>query len=135
MTDAVAPAPSTGRLITAAAMGAIGALHFVAPKNFDGLIPKALGNPRIWTYGSGLAELAAGALLARRSTSKVGALWLLIVFVGVWPGNWKAAIDGGMGASPPFDSAGVAWARVPLQLPMIWWAYHLYKRAQVDPAL
>jgi uncharacterized membrane protein len=35
------------------------------PKPFDGLIPASLpGSRRAWTYGSGVAELAAGVAVA-----------------------------------------------------------------------
>lgn len=53
----------------AAMLLGIGTLHFVAPKPFDSIIPVELpGSPRLYTYGSGVAELAIGALLVPRRT-------------------------------------------------------------------
>jgi uncharacterized membrane protein len=98
----------------------IGTMHFVAPRFFDELIPEPLGNPRAWTYGSGVAELTAGALVLNRRTTRVGAWATFFVILGVWPGNWKMALDAGA----PHDAASwVAWLRLPLQLPLLWWAY------------
>jgi len=101
----------------------IGTLHFVQPKSFDGLIPKSLGNPRAWTYGSGAAEVAGGLLLANRRTRRFGAWWVAALFVAVFPGNVKAVVDGGMdGMPPPLDSPLAAWLRLPLQVPLVLWA-------------
>jgi uncharacterized membrane protein len=48
----------------------------------------------------------------------------------VFPANVWAALQGGMqGLDAPFDSAAVAWARLPLQIPMIWWASEVARRA------
>ncbi|MEP6625948.1 MAG: hypothetical protein ABJC79_15985 [Acidimicrobiia bacterium] len=47
----------------------------------------------------------------------------LATILAVWPANWQVALDGGMpDAKPPMDSAAVSWARLPLQLPMLWGA-------------
>jgi uncharacterized membrane protein len=98
----------------------VGTMHFLAPKFFDELIPEPLGNPRAWTYGSGVAEITAGALVLNKQTSRAGAWMTFFVILGVWPGNWKMALDAGA----PRDAASwVAWIRLPLQLPMLWWAY------------
>ena len=51
-----------------------GTLHFVIPKFYEPLIPPVLpGSDRFWIYGSGVAELAAGALVANRRTERLGA--------------------------------------------------------------
>lgn len=43
------------------------------------------------------------------------------MLIGVFPANIQAALDGGMkDLDPPMNSAAVAWARLPLQIPMIW---------------
>jgi uncharacterized membrane protein len=97
----------------------IGTLHFVAPKFFDALIPGPLGNPRAWTYGSGVAELTAGALVLNPRTARTGGWFAFAVILGVWPGNWKMAFDAGA----PHDAASwAAWLRLPLQIPLLLWA-------------
>lgn len=107
------------RLGLAALLVVAGVLHFVSPRFYDELVPDALpGSSRAWVYGSGVAELAAGALLLGRRTERVGAWAAVAVFVGVFPGNVHDAIQ-----HPPTDGRGVAsLLRLPLQLPLIWWA-------------
>ena len=67
-----------------------------------------------------MAELTAGALVANRGTTRLGAWMTLAVLVGVYPGNIKMALDAGR----PRDVAGwAAWLRLPLQFPLFWWAW------------
>lgn len=109
--------------LLAGLLAGVGTLHLVHPKPFDALVPAALGAPRLWTYASGVAEIAGAALVAHPRTRRVGGWWAAVLFVAVFPGNVKAALDGGMkGAPPPLDSAVAAWIRLPLQLPLVAWA-------------
>ena len=100
-------------------------MHFVKPGFFDPLVPKWMpGSARMVTYLSGVAELTAAALIANPRTRRIGGWFALAVFVGVYPANIQAALDGGMpDMDPPFDSAAAAWIRLPFQLPMIWAAW------------
>jgi len=114
---------TASRLAQAAVMVGGGVLHLVAPRVYAPLIPAVLGDPRPWVLGSGVAELAAGVLLAVPRTRRVGALAVAAVLVAVWPGNVQMALDGGYpGASGPAGDPVVAWLRVPLQIPLILWA-------------
>jgi uncharacterized membrane protein len=110
-------------------LAGIGTLHFVHPKPFDALVPEALGSPRLWTYASGAAELTGAALLTLPRTRRLGGWWTAAVFVAVFPGNVKAALDGGMGGIPaPLDTAALAWLRLPLQIPLVLWALRHARR-------
>lgn len=101
----------------------VGTLHFVHPRSFEELVPRPLGDPRLWVYASGVAELAAAALVAHPRTRRFGGWWSAVLLIAVFPGNIKAALDGGMhGAPPPLDSGIAAWARLPLQAPLVLWA-------------
>jgi len=99
-----------------------GTIHLAHPDPFDDLVPQALGNPRLWTYASGVAEITGAALLAHPRTRRAGGWWAAALLVAVFPGNVKAALDGGMGLPAPFDSSVVAWLRLPLQIPLVAWA-------------
>ncbi|MGW4528191.1 DoxX family protein [Amycolatopsis sp. NPDC004378] len=111
--------------LLAGALGAMGVLHFAAPKPFDGLIPASLpGSRRAWTYGSGVAELAVGAAVAVPRTRRLGGLAAALLFLGVFPGNVKMAVDAR--TSP---QRAVAYARLPLQWPLIAWALKVRDRA------
>lgn len=104
-------------------LAGVGTLHLVHPEAFDELVPRRLGDPRIWTYASGVAELVGAGLLASPRTRRFGGWWTVALLVAVFPGNVKAALDGGMPTvPPPLDSAAAAWARLPLQLPLVLWA-------------
>jgi uncharacterized membrane protein len=101
----------------AAMLLGIGTLHFVAPKPFDSIIPVELpGSPRLYTYGSGVAELAIGALLVPRRTRRSAALAAAVLFVGVFPGNVNMVR---LWWNKPWALRIVALARLPLQVPMI----------------
>ena len=65
-----------------------GVLHFVMPNPYDTIVPAELpGSQRFYTYASGAAELASGALLLSPRTRRLGALAAVAVFVGVFPAN------------------------------------------------
>jgi uncharacterized membrane protein len=97
-----------------------GVLHFVRPRPYDAIIPEWLpGRPRGWTYLSGVAELTCAAAIAVPSTRRVGALAAAGLFAGVFPANVKMAIDW---RHAPASRRAVAYGRLPLQAPLIWWA-------------
>ncbi|ETB47424.1 DoxX family protein [Mycobacterium avium] len=101
----------------AAMLLGVGTLHFLAPKPFDSIIPAELpGSPRLYTYGSGVAELTVGALLVPRRTRRVAALAAAILFIGVFPGNVNMVR---LWWDKPWPMRIAALARLPLQIPMI----------------
>jgi uncharacterized membrane protein len=120
-------AGSTGALV--GILGLAGIAHFVIPKPFDSLVPKWMpGSPRLTTYVSGAVELGTAVLVANPKTRRVGGLLAMATFIGVFPANVQAALDGGMKEfSPPFNSPLAAWLRLPFQAPMIWLAWQVAK--------
>ncbi|MCK9900110.1 DoxX family protein [Parafrankia colletiae] len=109
--------------IVAGAFLVSGTVHLVRPAVFEPLIPRALPRPREIVYVSGVAELACAAGLAVRAPWAGPASAALLV--GVWPGNLQMALDAtarvrrGGGRPQNVALAAVAWARLPLQVPMI----------------
>lgn len=99
------------------AFTASGSLHMVKPQVFYPLIPPGLGSRKMITYASGVAELVCAVGLATRQRWAPKAT--AVVLAGVWLGNWWMALEASR-ATPrrPALVAG-AWARVPLQIPMI----------------
>lgn len=121
------------RYALAAVMVGAGALHFVAPRAYEPLIPPFLGAPRPWVLASGVAELASGALLAGTRTRRLGAWAVAAVLLAVLPGNIWMALQGGYpDASGLAGNPVAAWLRVPLQVPLIVWA--LSHRRPTRPA-
>jgi uncharacterized membrane protein len=78
-------------------------------------------------YLSGVAELlAALGLLARW---RLAPALTVAVLLAVWPANWWFAIDQ-LGNDDALTTA-IAWLRLPLQIPLIWWAW----RSPVKPRM
>jgi uncharacterized membrane protein len=101
----------------AAMLIGIGTVHFLAPKPFDDIVPAELpGTPRFYTYASGVAEIATGALLVPRPTRRLAALVAALLFIGVFPANVNMCR---LWWSKPWPMRIVALARLPLQIPMI----------------
>ena len=114
--------PRTAALSLAALLAGAGTAHFLQPRQFDALIPHALpGTPRGWTYASGVAELALAAGLLAPRTRTASALAAAGLFVVVFPGNVTMAYR--WRHKPPAYRA-MAYGRLPLQVPLIWWARH-----------
>ncbi|WP_067706763.1 DoxX family protein [Nocardia yamanashiensis] len=105
-------------LLAAALLGA-GATHFAAPKFYDALIPPELpGEPRTYTYVSGVAELGIGALVAVPRTRRLGARLAVLLLIAVFPGNVQMARDW-LASDRPLPLKAGALLRLPLQVPMI----------------
>lgn len=112
-------------------LGGAGVAHFANPEFFDKVVPEQLPNPRFWTLASGVVELGTAALLIAPKTRNLGAKAALATFIGVYPANLWAAIDGGYKQlDPPGDSALAAWVRLPLQFPMFYWAWKAITRSR-----
>ena len=110
-----------------------GLTHFIAPKPFDSIVPPFLpGDPRLWTYLSGLAELVIAALLLisldKKFAGKPVRLWgvyaAFALFVAVFPANIYMAIEW---SSRDFPAPLFAYLRLPLQLGLFYWAWALAK--------
>ncbi len=100
-----------------------GILHFVIPDTYASIVPGALGNARTVVFVSGVAEVAAGVLLARRTTRRIGAWCTVGVLVAVFPANVQMALDARPGGGQGWTTSQlVAWLRLPLQLPLVLWA-------------
>jgi uncharacterized membrane protein len=109
----------------------VGALHFAAPKPFDAIAPAELpGSQRFYTYASGMAELATGALLLSARTRKFGALSAVALFLAVFPRTSTANINMvRLWKDKPLFMRLGAIARLPLQIPMITSALQIYRNA------
>lgn len=112
----------------AALLAVAGAAHFVIPRSYEQIVPEMFGDPAFWVRWSGVAEVACAGLVAHPRTRRVGALAAAGLFIAVYPANVKMALDGGA-------LAALAWARLPLQVPLVLWAYRVaYPRARTAPA-
>jgi len=102
-----------------------GASHFVVPSFYDRIVPRVLpGEPRFWTQLSGAAELAVSATVAFKPTRRAGGALAAALFVAVFPGNLQMAWDWRDRSS---RERAMAYGRLPLQLPLVWWALQVKK--------
>jgi uncharacterized membrane protein len=110
-------ATKTAAYRVAAMLMGIGTVHFLAPKPFDAIVPAELpGDARVYTYASGVAEIAIGALLMPRRTRRRAALAAVVLFIGVFPANVNMVR---LWWGKPWPMRIAALARLPLQVPMI----------------
>ncbi|MFF7871338.1 DoxX family protein [Streptomyces qaidamensis] len=122
------PRSERSPLLLAGLLATAGVAHFAAPRPFDATIPRGLpGAPRAWTYASGAAELALAAGLALPRTRKAAALATAAFFVGVFPANVKMAADW---RHRPTPQKTAAFARLPLQVPLVLWARGVARNAE-----
>jgi uncharacterized membrane protein len=110
-----------------------GIAHFIAPKSLDAIVPAFLpGSPRLWTYLSGVAEIAIGLALLAPLSMKIGTISIrllaayaaLFLFIAVYPANIKMAIDW---RDRPMPYPLIAFARLPLQFGLFYWAWSIIK--------
>ena len=101
--------------VVASLFAASSVVHLLRPAVFLPLVPGWLPARRQVVTVSGLAEIACAAgLFARRPWAGPASAALLAV---VWVGNVEMALRAGPGVV-----RALAWARVPLQVPLIWGA-------------
>jgi uncharacterized membrane protein len=96
-----------------------GVLHFIRPGMYEQIVPPQLGHAPELVAISGVAEIAGGLGLIIARTRGAAGLGLIALLVAVWPANIYMAIDAGRFAA--VAPAWVLWARVPLQIAIIWW--------------
>jgi uncharacterized membrane protein len=121
------PRGSRSALALAAFLTVAGVAHFVAPSGYDAIVPGWLPpSEHFWTIASGVAEIAIAAVVAYPRTRRLGGLLAVALFVVVFPANIKMAIDWADRSTGEFL---VALARLPLQIPLVWWGYRVYRNA------
>ncbi|WP_189129742.1 DoxX family protein [Wenjunlia tyrosinilytica] len=117
-------------LVLSGLLATIGTAHFLKPGPFDDIVPKALpGDPNLYTRASGVVELACAAALAVPRTRRLGGLATAALFTAVFPANVQMAYDW-RNASPA--KRALAYARLPLQAPLVAWALSV-RRAATKP--
>ena len=103
--------------VLAAGFAASGTIHLVKPAVYEPIMPAWVPAHREVILASGVAELlCAGGLLVPR-TRRLAGFASALLLVGVFPGNVQMAQDASRSRNTRFQA--VAYARLPLQLPMI----------------
>ena len=98
----------------------------LSPEPFDSIIPKYLpGPPHAYTHG--VAELGTAALLSSDKTRRAGGLLAALLFIAVFPANIQMALDARKQSA---QRKAIAYARLPLQLPLICSALKIWRRSK-----
>jgi uncharacterized membrane protein len=110
------------RYTLAAAMVAVGIVHFAAPGWFVAIVPAALPAPLALVLVSGAFEVLGGVGLLVGRLRRAASFGLVALYVAVFPANLNMILD-------PRASHGLApwllWARLPLQAVFIAWALYV----------
>ncbi len=101
-----------------------GVLHFAFTPVYVRIMPRYLPDPVLLVQISGGFEILGGVGLLVPSTRRLAAWGLVALLVAVMPANLQMAMDHTHWPSIP---EWLLWARVPLQAPLIYWAW-LYTR-------
>jgi len=117
---------STGRWALAIFFVIAGTLHFVVPAMYLRIMPPYLPHPAALVAISGAAAIAGGLGLLFRRTRRAAAVGLALLLVAVFPANWYIATAHiRIGGMPQW----ALLARLPLQIPFIWWALRYARHA------
>lgn len=113
--------------LLAVLMTAAGVMHFLATETYLKIMPPYLPWPEELVYISGVFEILLGITLLIPRTRRIAARGLIALFIAVFPANLHMALHPELFPSlgPVFShiEPWMLYARLPLQLPLIWWAY------------
>ena len=99
---------------------AAGTLHFLIPQTYVRIMPPCLPWHLQLVYLSGLCEILGGLGLFLPATRPAAAWGLIALLIAVMPANIQMVLDH---AHFPAIPLWALWLRLPLQIPIIWWAY------------
>jgi uncharacterized membrane protein len=97
-----------------------GVLHFVFPKPFVKIVPKYIPYRLGAVYLSGFFEILFGIGLLFPATQSYAAIGIILLLIAVFPANLYMAQRM---KEKKNNYAWVAFARLPLQLVLIYWAW------------
>ncbi|RYX85760.1 DoxX family membrane protein [bacterium] len=110
------------RFFLAALFISAGIGHFRSTEAYMSIMPPQLPYPRELVWFSGICEIVGGVGLFIPRTRKWAAWGLVALLIAVYPANIYSAFHG-MRVGELEVPKWLLWLRLPLQLPLIWWAY------------
>jgi uncharacterized membrane protein len=118
------------RYLLAVAMVTVGVLHFATPAFFVGIMPRMLpaGTHLPLVLVSGVFEVLGGIGLLPARSRRFSAFGLMALYVCVFPANLRMAMEPETFHVPP----AAAYARLPLQLVLLAWAYRYTKTSHLS---
>lgn len=117
-----------GRILMGSLYVVAGIGHFVITRAYVRVMPDYLPAHRELVLISGVAEIAGGLGVLIPATRRPAAWGIVVLLVAVMPANlWMAQHP----ELTPGVPVWALWLRVPLQLPLNWWAW-MYTRAEAE---
>lgn len=95
--------------------------HFRVPHIYARMIPPSLPSPALLGKLSGAAEVILGILLCIPSCTQAAAFGIIILLISVFPANVYMYTNKEASLGLP---KWLRLLRLPLQLVLIWWAWH-----------
>lgn len=117
------------RWLLTVAMVYAGVNHFRNPAPYLGMMPEALPAHALLVQLSGVAEILGGLGLILARTRRLSAWCLIALFVAIFPANLNMALNHLPLGDQPVPQWAL-WARLPLQLVLILWAYWYTRPSQ-----
>jgi len=109
-----------GRIVMGMFYMAAGTGHFVVTGLYESIMPSYLPAHHELVLISGAAEIAGGIGVLLPQTRRVAAWGIVLLLVAVMPANiWMAQHP----ELYPNIPLWAIWLRLPLQIPLIWWAW------------
>lgn len=122
-------ARAVSRWVLTILMVAAGINHFIDPAPYVAMMPAALPAPLTLVYVSGVAEILGGLGLILPATRRLAAWGLIALLIAIVPANVNMAIHD-LPLGTRVVPSWALWARLPLQLVLIAWAYSFARRDQ-----
>jgi uncharacterized membrane protein len=96
-----------------------GVMHFVRPSFYEAIMPPFLAGYDLVMI-SGVCEVLLGLLLLLPSCRRLAAWGIILLLVAIFPANVQMAVNYYREHHPLL---WIALVRLPLQIPLIWWAH------------
>lgn len=110
----------TGRIVFAVVFVVAGCLHLLVPQFYMRIMPPYLPYPLALVYVSGVCEVLCGLGVLSVATRHAAGWGTVALLVAVLPANIFMVTHP---ETFPTIPAWALWLRLPLQLPLIWWAW------------
>ncbi len=114
--------PNHSLLLIALLFIGAGAMHFIAPRPYLGIMPPVLPHPLALVYISGVFEMLGGIGVLVPFARRFSGWGLILLLLAVFPANiymftHELSVHGWTGF------ALIGLLRLPLQLALIWWVW------------
>jgi uncharacterized membrane protein len=100
-----------------------GIMHFVKPRAYRRIMPPYVPYHREMVIASGVAEIACGLATLHPATRRAGSACSIATLIAVFPANLHMALNADEYREHVPGGEPSLWARLPVQLLFIAWAY------------